>query len=276
MKILLTGATGFIGSHIFDLLEMEESYIRVISRPESAKNLKQNFPSEQIIITDNLFTENHSFFCELLEDIDIIIHTAWYAESGKSLQSHKNLECLSGTISLAKAAINEGVKKFVGIGTCFEYLESTEPLTVNDPLDPQSIYASSKASCYLTLKSLFNEENINFAWCRLFHLHGEREHPNRLVPYLKSQFSKGKVAKLTNGDQIRDSMKVEEAAKIIIDVALGEQCGPINVCSGMPISIRDLAHNIASESNAEHLLSFGERDMNYYDPPVIVGKPNYE
>jgi hypothetical protein len=44
----------------------------------------------------------------------------------------------------------------------------------------------------------------------------------------------------------------------------------------MPISIRDLAHNIASESNAEHLLSFGERDMNYYDPPVIVGKPNYE
>ena len=104
MKILLTGATGFIGSHIFDLLEMEESYIRVISRPESAKNLKQNFPSEQIIITDNLFTENHSFLCELLEDIDIIIHTAWYAEPGKYLQSHKNLECLLGTISLAEAA----------------------------------------------------------------------------------------------------------------------------------------------------------------------------
>ena len=123
---------------------------------------------------------------------------------------------------------------------------------------------------------MFNEENINFAWCRLFHLHGETEHPNRLDHYLKSQFSKGKVAKLTSGDQIRDFMKVEEVAKIIIDVALGEQCGPINVCSGMPISVRDLAHNIASESNAEHLLSFGERDMNYYDPPVIVGKPNYE
>ena len=57
MKILLTGATGFIGSHIFDLLQMEESYIRVISRPESAKNLKQNFPSEQIIITDNLLLD---------------------------------------------------------------------------------------------------------------------------------------------------------------------------------------------------------------------------
>ncbi len=276
MRLLLTGATGFLGSHILDNLIEKDFNVSVIIRPDSKKILRNISDLEQIITTNDLFSESQKFFRDSLQNIDIVIHAAWYVEHGKYLQSTKNLDCFSGTVSFAKVAANLDIEKFIGIGTCFEYKQSNEPLGIDSELRPESVYASAKADTYLMLDSIFREKEIDFAWCRLFYLYGDREDPNRLIPYIRNQLSNGKIASLTSGSQIRDFLNIKDAAEAIVEVAIGDNQGPVNICSGIPLSVKDLAIEIAKEyDNGEKLLKFGDRDLNYTDPPFVVGIPNY-
>ena len=276
MSILVTGSTGFLGSHILDSLAKRGKKVKVIARKESSLKLKSWSNIEEIFLTENIFLESEKWMCAKLKGVDKIIHAAWYAEPGKYLTSELNLECLSGTLKLASAASKMGVKKFVGIGTCAEYQNSDKPMSINTPLEPKLLYSVSKAACFSVLSKYFENKETEFAWARIFYLYGEREDPRRFIPYLRSQLSKGKTAKLTNGDQIRDFINVADAAKILVDIAYKDMDGVFNVCSGKPVSIRDLALSIAKEYGAEDCLKFGAREPNLLDPPYVVGVPNFE
>jgi nucleoside-diphosphate-sugar epimerase len=271
--ILITGASGFVGRQVLNKLELSGKKLRLIQRKNSS-NIKPPSDNCEIIETDDLFQENQKWWSEVLSGVDIVIHIAWYVEPGNYLQSKKNIDCLIGTLELAKACIHSGVRRFIGIGTCFEYDLSQNDLSVETPLNPISIYAACKVSVYLTLNNWFKENNIEFAWCRLFYLFGEGERQNRLVPYLRSKMESGKIAKLTSGDQIRDFTDVKEAARLIVEVSISTRQGPFNICSGEPITIRKLAENIADKYGRRDLLKFGIRDENLVDPPRVVGVPN--
>ena len=275
MTILLTGATGFLGSHILDSLQIRRHKVRVIAREESKSKLVQWPNIEEVFMTQNLFLESEDWMCAALEGVDRIIHAAWYAEPGKYLTSELNLECLEGTLRLARATNALGVKKFVGVGTCAEYADTDEPKTINTPLSPKLLYPICKAASYSILDKYFEDKPTEFSWARMFYLYGDREDARRFVPYLRSRLSNREVAELTSGDQIRDYMNVSDAAKILVDIAYGNLIGAINVCSGIPISVRDFALFIAKEYEAEDCLKFGARAPNLLDPPFIVGVPNY-
>jgi dTDP-6-deoxy-L-talose 4-dehydrogenase (NAD+) len=105
----------------------------------------------------------------------------------------------------------------------------------------------------------------------LFYLHGEGEDPRRLVPYLRSRLAAGAPVELTKGDQIRDFLDVREAGRMITEVALGHEQGAVNICSGTPITVRQLAEQIADEYGRRDLLMFGARPDNLIDPPCVVG-----
>ena len=273
--ILVTGANGFVGSHVVDTLLNRGLDIKIVSRPSSLPKYEGWENVKEIILTNNLFTESDKWLCEVLSGVEIVIHGGCYAEPGKYLDSDLNLECVTGTIALAKAANKVGVKKFVGIGTCFEYAQSDMPLSVNSPLGPSMLYATSKTACYSILNKFFENKKTNFAWARLFYLFGDRENSSRLVPYLINRLSKGEIAELTSGEQIRDYMDVAKAAETIVDVSCGDQTGAINICSGEAISIRELAESIAKKYGAESCLQFGTRAPNLTDPKYVVGVPNY-
>ena len=118
------------------------------------------------------------------------------------------------------------------------------------------------------------KSTIKFIWCRLFYLYGEGEHPNRLVPYLLNQIKLNKQVNLTKGLQIRDYLDVKVAASNIVDkIFLIEEKNitEYNICSGIPISIKDFVISIAEKYNALNLLNFGSREENVIDPAVIVG-----
>ena len=100
------------------------------------------------------------------------------------------------------------------------------------------------------------EKSVEFAWCRLFYLFGEGDDERRLVPYLHKQFSCARPAELKNANLIRDYLEVSKAGELITKVAMGNQSGPINICSGVPITIRQLAEKIAHEYDRLDLLKF--------------------
>ena len=91
------------------------------------------------------------------------------------------------------------------------------------------------------------------------------------MPYLRAQLKAGDAAELTSGNQIRDFLDVREAGRLIAEAGLGTQVGPVNICSGEPITVRQLAEKVADEFGRRDLLRFGVRAENLTDPPCVVG-----
>lgn len=270
-KVLITGATGFVGRQVLRKLADSSVEIRVVIREGSESKLIEGIPLEKVIATEDLFAESTEFWANACRGIDTVIHIAWYAEPGKYLQSPENLDCLTGSLNIAKAAYGEGVRRFIGIGSCFEYDLAEGTLSVETPLKPLNLYAATKAAFFTTLSQFLPSHGIEFLWCRLFYLYGEREDSRRLVPYLRSMLEAGKPAELTTGNQVRDFLDVTKAGQMIAESALGDQQGAINICSGVPITVRELAEKIADEYGRRDLLKFGARQDNEVDPPCVVG-----
>ena len=269
----LTGATGFVGRQILRRLVERGCHVRIIVRADSVAGIGPLAPGVEVVETDDLFNEPRERLSVLLEGIDILVHAAWYAEPGVYLTSALNCDCLAGTLRLAETLADIGGRRFVGVGTCFEYDLAQGSLSVATPLRPQTLYAACKASVFQVLTHLLHARNVEFAWCRLFYLYGEGEDPRRLVPYIRKQLSAGEVAELTSGNQLRDFLDVREAGAMVADAALGHRIGPMNICSGVPVTVRQLAERIADEFGRRDLLRFGARPDNLVDPPCVLGVP---
>jgi nucleoside-diphosphate-sugar epimerase len=273
--VLLTGATGFVGNQILKELSKSNALVVPFVRSGKESTFQGLTNVVRVVSSPDIFQETTDWWAEQCEGVDVVIHAAWYAEPGKYLQSSKNMDCLIGSLNLAKGAAIVGVKRFVGVGTCFEYDLSARVLSKDTPLNPLTPYAGAKAALYMGLSHWLPEQSVEFAWCRLFYLYGEGEDERRLVPYLHKQLAKSEVVELTSGKQIRDFLDVTEAGRMIAEIALGDQHGPINVCSGVPITVRQLAEKIADEYGRRDLLKFGARPDNLVDPPCVLGVPNH-
>ena len=245
--------------------------IRVVVRGEKKNQFVGHDAIKSVLTTPDLFAEDAIWWTDVCQDVDTVIHVAWYAEPGKYLQSPINLDCLAGTLNLAKGASMAGVRRFVGVGTCFEYDLSGGVLPVETPLRPRTPYAGAKAAAFQALSSWSRQQGIEFAWCRLFYLYGDGEDARRLVPYLRARLAAGEFAELTSGKQIRDFLEVREAGRLIVETVLSDQQGAVNICSGIPITVRQLAEQIADEYGRRDLLKFGARPDNLVDPPCVVG-----
>lgn len=271
-KVLLTGGTGFVGRKVFLNLLDKDVEIKVIVRKGKEDYFKKNeSPRVELISTHDLFEENSDWWAEQCKNIDTVLHIAWYTEHGKYLQSLENINCMKGTLNLAEGSIKAGIRRFVGIGTCFEYDLSKGDLSINTPLKPLTIYAGAKASIFTFLSQLFPKASIEFSWCRLFYLYGEGEDERRFFSYLHNKILKNEIAELSDGHQVRDFMDIVDAAKMIVENTLSHQQGATNICSGIPITIREFAEKIANKYNRKHLLKFGAKSNNIIDPPRVVG-----
>ncbi len=269
--IVLTGATGFVGRHVLKRLTGDGVPVRILVRDGHQLALDDVGSLVEVTITQDLFAESEERLTDALGGSDTIIHAAWYAEPGKYLDSPRNYDCLLGTIRLAKCFAAAGGRRFVGVGSCFEYDSSPGRLGIETPLAPRTAYAASKAATYSALSYVMPTMNVQFVWARLFYLYGEGEDSRRLVPYLRRQLSNGEPAELTNGTQVRDFLEIREAARQLVEAAMSQRTGPVNICSELPVTVRELAERIADEYGRRDLLRFGARAENAFDPPVIVG-----
>jgi dTDP-6-deoxy-L-talose 4-dehydrogenase (NAD+) len=273
MKIALTGATGFVGRQILHALIRKNITVCALVRDETRLEPSAlGYDNVEVVLVEDIFSEEPSRLAKNLAGVDTLIHAAWYVDQSDYLNSTKNIDCLNGTIDLARAFSHAGGRRFVGIGTCAEYATSSDLITVATPLEPSNLYAACKASAFQVLTELSKLQRFSFSWCRLFYLYGDGEKSGRLVPYLRNQLCNGLEVELSSGNQVRDWLEVSAAADLIVETALSNRQGAFNVCSGIGVSVRDFATRVADEYGRADLLRFGRRPENRFDPPYVVAR----
>lgn len=242
MNILITGATGFVGRHIvLKLKDDEELNLTCVSRnrrgDEEGKIIwkKADILSEEGI--KDIFS-NDKFDC--------LIHLAWYVEHGKYWESHENIKWLFWSFELVKSFVKKGGKKVIVAGTCVEY-DWTYGLLSEErtPLNSFSLYGISKSTLFMLVSHFCKQNNIKLIWPRIFFVFGPGEDRRRFIPsIINSLLTEGKAVCM-NSKLLRDFIYVKDVAEIFHIIVKGDRIsGPLNVGTGRPISLGEIAEKL--------------------------------
>ncbi|MEM4134642.1 MAG: NAD(P)-dependent oxidoreductase [Candidatus Micrarchaeia archaeon] len=267
-RILVTGATGFIGRHCLDPLEKKGYEIHAVSSRSILEDGKKNIFWYQVDLMNFLQVE------DLITKVrpSHLLHLAWYTVPGKYWTSLENLKWVQASINLLKTFGENGGQRVLIAGTCAEYDwrygYCSETIT---PLAPKSLYGICKHSLQLIVSAFAKQTGISAAWGRIFFTFGPHEHPDRIFPYVILSLLKNQVAHCTDGKQVRDFLYVEDVAEALVEILDSSLSGPINIASGNPIRLRDLIYKIAEKLKKEDLVKFGSIATPQDEPPFIVG-----
>ena len=111
---------------------------------------------------------------------------------------------------------------------------------------------------------------MSHAWARIFFLYGPREHPKRLVSSVIRSLLLGEPARCSHGRQIRDYLHVEDVADALVALLHSEVRGPINIGSGVPVTLRDIVSCIARKLDQAPLVQFGAVPSHPHDSPLVI------
>jgi nucleoside-diphosphate-sugar epimerase len=204
---------------------------------------------------------------------DVCFHFAWYAVPGLYLRSNENLEAMEASVFLALRLAALECRRFVGIGTCFEYAMRREPLSESSPTEPRSVYAASKLAFQLLLQQIAEAAQMRWLWARVFYQFGPYEDARRLVPTVVRAMLAGEPALLTSGEQVRDFLHVEDVAAAIGTAAFSRVDGIVNIGSGVPVRVADLAMKIGTLAGRADLVRLGARANDPNDPAFVCADP---
>lgn len=269
-RVLLTGASGFVGRWALAALLDAGHEVHAVARRPPARD-----PEITAAARGAQPTWHEADLLDGAEVIglvepEVLVHLAWYAEHGKFWRSHENLRWVGASLELLRRFARAGGRRAVLAGSCAEYEWSRERYPEDVPLRPATLYGAAKHGLHTIAAALAEQEDFELAWGRLFFLYGPYEPPGRFVPSLINALLRGEPATMTAGTQVRDFLYSPDAGAACAALADSEVCGPVNIASGEPIVLRELAERIARSIGRPELLRIGARPTPEGEPPALV------
>lgn len=279
-RILVTGATGFIGRHLItDLIERGHhvaAVVRGTSRaPDSPPATRKAFEQCQRVIC-----EDWDAIARIPGPYDQIFHLA----AAGTHPSDRNPETLVKANVLAMPPLIAAAKRWdasiVMTGSCAEYADPSSALPIDEtwPLQNKRLYGASKAAAGLIGLAMASSLGVPMLICRLFGVYGCGEAEHRLFPSLVRNLRNRQPVMLSEGSQLRDFLWVREVTDALTAAAdklsndLGVQGRAINICSGQPSTVRQFAETVCERMGADpSLLRLGTLPMRPDDVPALVG-----
>lgn len=265
-RVLVTGATGFIGRQCLRILGERGFEVHAVTHDE----------------VDQAGGEVRWYRADLLDRIAVgelvgcvkpiyLLHLAWYVAPGSYQSSLDNLRWVQASIDLLQAFALHGGKRAVAAGTCFEYDARygycSESIT---PLRPVTLYGACKHALQTVSASSAEEMGLSTAWGRVFFLYGPHEQPTRLVPSIVGRVLRNETATCRYPTLIRDFLHVRDVATAFCALLESEVAGPVNIGSGQAVSLGDLALRVAREIGREELVEFASSARLGAEPQFLV------
>jgi nucleoside-diphosphate-sugar epimerase len=266
IRVLITGASGFIGRHCLARLGHEDCAIDAVNRTGCgpgggrvrwhAADLRDPCQASRIVAA---LRPTH------------LLHLAWEATPRLYSWAPDNMRWLTATVALASAFGAAGGARFVGAGSSAEYAIVEWPCREDStPVAPASIYGKCKAACRLAVEAAAQQHGFAAAWGRVFLPYGPGDPQGRLIPSVLAALDDRRPVETTHGRQLRDFIYAPDIADLLVRLLLSEETGAFNIATGKPTAIRSVVEHLAARCGGSELLRFGAIEPASGEPAVLV------
>lgn len=259
MRVFVTGAGGFIGSHIVKALLANSHQVAVLRRKDSNSKRLSHLHIDYIDVESEL-----GKFSDLEQDKlskfnpEVVIHAGWVGVGNiqrNDIVQLKNIELTSNIFHACKTA---GVKHFLGFGSQAEYGRCEGSINENQALVPTTLYGAAKSAAGLVTRVEAALSNIEFTWVRVFSTYGPGDEPYWMIQDVAKQLVQGKAPSLTPGTQLWDYLYVDDAADAIVSIVEHNKgLGAVNLGSGTTATIRSIVEQMREIANPGVQINFG-------------------
>jgi nucleoside-diphosphate-sugar epimerase len=262
-RVLVTGAGGFIGTHVLPVLRRRGFEVHAVGRGAPADDTT-------VFHRADLLDPAAAGAVIAASRPTHLLHLAWYAEPGLYWRAPLNLDWVAASLRLARAFADAGGHRLVAAGTCAEYAWGDARLVEDEtPCVPATLYGTSKDALRRLLGAFAHTAPLSFAWGRVFFLYGPGERRSRLVSDAVCALLSGREFPTTHGRQRRDFMHVADAAAAFAALLDGDVQGCVNIGSGTAVAVRTLLETIAGATGGSALIGFDARALAAGEPDAI-------
>jgi nucleoside-diphosphate-sugar epimerase len=262
-RVLVTGATGFIGPQVLGPLVDAGHEVHALTRRGG-----------QSLAGVTWHTCDLLDGCQVVGDVgaDVLVHLAWGTERGSLWSSPDNVRWVEASLALLRSFVTAGGRRAVMAGSCAEYdwARHRETYPEDSPLRPGTLYGAAKHGLHTVAAALAEASGVSLVWARLFFLYGPREDPERFVASIVRSLLAGERAPMTLGIQRRDYMHVADVGAALAALVDSPLSGPLNVASGEGAALMDVARLIAGLTGGGERLAPGAIPMPADDPSSLV------
>jgi len=267
MKVLLTGASGFLGRYVLDSLRQHGIEAVMLGRRRAPEG-----EFAELIEADLLAVPD---FAALVKESGAthLLHLAWYAEHGKYWTSPFNLRWVDATTRLVEAFCEAGGQQVVVAGTCAEY-DWLHGYCREDstPLNPTTLYGTAKDAARRLAMAICAQHQVQCAWGRVFLPFGTGEASQRLIPSLIEVLRGKRPPFGVNATAYRDFLHASDVAEGFISLLRSGASGAYNISSGQPVQLGDVVRLLARLLDADPQAVLSLTTERLAEPASLVGE----
>lgn len=264
MRVLITGANGYIGKHV--VKEFLNNGDEVLVSDFSFKGIDER----AIRMEEPIFTGDKEIF-EKVGKPDVLVHLAW--RDGFVHNSNAHMEDLSSHVVFLQNMIDGGLKYLSVMGSMHEVGYWEGAIDENTPCNPQSMYGIAKNALRQHLLLYTQNKEVNLHWLRAYYIYGDDNRGSSIFSKLIQAAEDGKTEfPFTTGKNKYDFIHIDELARQIRLASIQDKVnGVINVCSGEKKSLADKIESYIKEQGLNIKLKYGEFPDRPYDSPEVWG-----
>ncbi len=270
IRVLVTGASGFVGRHVIPALLDRGHRVTAVARNMDRARAFAWYPAVTAVSADV-----HAPIDDVraaFGPADLVMHLAWPGLPNYRAPFHLE-ENLPRDFGFLSSLVEQGYARLLVTGTCLECAPRDGVYQESDDGDPTLAYPLAKARLRARLVELQGRSPYTLQWARLFYMYGEGQNPNSLLAQLDRAIDSGAASfDMSGGEQVRDYLPVEEVAHKLVRLAEHpEWTGVTHICSGQPISVRELVERHLSSRGAKLRLNLGVYPYPDYEPMKFWG-----